>query len=130
VQLNNPALKATTFAINTLGVPRERINILSLGTGACIPDPKNPEEQRGIMFWAQNIATFMSAAQENEVDYSLQEHKERYIRCQPWLENPIALDAIDDESIEQLVDVGLELVEEMKSHDDNQWKRILEFVEM
>ncbi|RIB03850.1 acyl transferase/acyl hydrolase/lysophospholipase, partial [Gigaspora rosea] len=50
--LNNPASTAYDEAIR-YNVPKEKISVLSLGTGCYLPDPSNPDKYNNLLFWTQ-----------------------------------------------------------------------------
>ncbi|RIB25830.1 acyl transferase/acyl hydrolase/lysophospholipase, partial [Gigaspora rosea] len=50
--LNNPA--STAYDKASDNVPKEKISVLSLGTGYYLPDPSNPDQYSILLFWTQN----------------------------------------------------------------------------
>ncbi|RIB03847.1 acyl transferase/acyl hydrolase/lysophospholipase, partial [Gigaspora rosea] len=65
--LNNPASTAYDEAIR-YNVPKEKISVLSLGTGCYLPDPSNPDQYSNLLFWTQNQPKMMISAQEYETN--------------------------------------------------------------
>ncbi|RIB25834.1 acyl transferase/acyl hydrolase/lysophospholipase, partial [Gigaspora rosea] len=49
IYLNNPASTAYDEAIR-YNVPKEKISVLSLGTGCYLPDPSNPDQYSNLLF--------------------------------------------------------------------------------
>ncbi|PKB98983.1 hypothetical protein RhiirA5_366693, partial [Rhizophagus irregularis] len=82
---------------------KEKISVLSLGTGSYVPDPLNPDLYRVIL-----------PQQEGNADSLM------YI----WLEEPIELD--DCESISYLLELGHQYIEELDSSDDNPINKLVE----
>ncbi|RIB26983.1 hypothetical protein C2G38_2138039 [Gigaspora rosea] len=97
VYLNNPASTAYDKAIS-YNVPKEKISVLSLGTGYYLPDPSNPDQYSNLLFWTQNKSKLMISTQEYKPDHKMyKELKNRYQRWQVFFEKPIRFD--DYESI-------------------------------
>ncbi|PKK67527.1 hypothetical protein RhiirC2_751588, partial [Rhizophagus irregularis] len=116
LHLNNPTIAAYEKAIQ-YNAAKEKISVLSLGTGSYVPDPLNPDLYRGSLFWARNLHKVILPQQEGNADslmYSLLGN--RYQRWQVWLEEPIELD--DCESISYLLELGHQYIEELDSSDD------------
>ena len=127
VTLNNPTMKAYITAID-YGVPKDKIHIISMGTGNYIPDPFNIDHYQGSLFWAQNLYKVCLPAQEGNTEaeiFSLLGNK--YDRWQVWLEDPILLD--DVEQIDNLLEIGRQYIEEMYASEDNKMNKLLEFLE-
>ena len=128
VNLNNPALTAYTEALK-YGAKKEKTFVLSLGSGICIPDPLNPDSYRGKLFWAQNIHKVVLAAQEANTD--VQMHNllgDKYQRWQVWMEEPIALDSYDDQSLDFLTEMSRQHIEEQYASDTNNFNKLIEFL--
>ncbi|RIB25843.1 acyl transferase/acyl hydrolase/lysophospholipase [Gigaspora rosea] len=53
IYFNNPASAAYDEAIR-YNVPKEKISVISLGTGCYLPDPSNPDQYSNLLFWTQN----------------------------------------------------------------------------
>ncbi|CAB4472607.1 unnamed protein product [Rhizophagus irregularis] len=127
LHLNNPTIAAYEKAIQ-YNAAKEKISVLSLGTGSYVPDPLNPDLYRGSLFWAQNLHKVILPQQEGNADssmYSLLGN--RYQRWQVWLEEPIELD--DCESISYLLELGHQYIEELDSSDDNPINKLVESFE-
>ncbi|PKC61200.1 hypothetical protein RhiirA1_425104 [Rhizophagus irregularis] len=101
LHLNNPTIAAYEKAIQ-YNAAKEKISVLSLGTGSYVPDPLNPDLYRVIL-----------PQQEGNADSSM------YI----WLEEPIELD--DCESISYLLELGHQYIEELDSSDDNPINKVV-----
>ncbi|CAG8830179.1 2108_t:CDS:1, partial [Gigaspora rosea] len=109
--LNNPASTAYDEAIR-YNVPKEKISVLSLGTGCYLPDPSNPDQYSNLLFWTQNQPKMMISAQEYETNRKMyKELKNRYQRWQVFFEEPVKLD--DYESIPNLLELGYQYIEEL-----------------
>ncbi|PKB93268.1 FabD/lysophospholipase-like protein, partial [Rhizophagus irregularis] len=92
LHLNNPTIAAYEEAIR-YNAPKEKISVLSLGTGSYVPDPLNPDLYRDSLFWARNLYKVVLPQHEGNTDslmYSLLGN--RHQRWQVWLEEPIELD--------------------------------------
>ncbi|RIA92663.1 hypothetical protein C1645_820402 [Glomus cerebriforme] len=127
LHLNNPAMAAYEKAIQ-YNVAKEKISVLSLGTGSYIPDPLNPDLIRGQLFWAQNLHKVVFPQQEGNTDrlmYNLLGN--RYQRWQVWLEEPIELD--DHESIPNLLELGNQYIEDLDASDENPINKLVESFE-
>ncbi|CAB4428229.1 unnamed protein product [Rhizophagus irregularis] len=68
LHLNNPAMAAYEKAIQ-YDAAKEKIFVLSLGTGSYLPDPLNPDLYR--LFWAQNLHKVVLPQQEGNTDRSM-----------------------------------------------------------
>jgi len=129
VHLNNSSEAAYRKAVG-YGVPKEKIFVLSMGTGSYIPDPLNPDLYRGQLFWARNFHKVALAAQEGNTDIAMYERLQKnYRRWQAWLGDPIALDAHAEADISNLIEIGRQHIEELYASDDNTMNNLLEFLE-
>jgi patatin-like phospholipase/acyl hydrolase len=123
VQANNPAMLAYDHTLKIYrNCNRNRIRLLSLGTGDYVSDPLNPDSSRNLLFWARNnqsvIKVLMDGPQ-NNIDIHLNNVlDENYYRWQIWLENPIELDDIREASINRLIDLAHGHLEEMEAYDN------------
>jgi patatin-like phospholipase/acyl hydrolase len=127
LHINNPTMAAYEKAIQ-FNASKEKISVLSLGTGSYVPDPLNPDLYRGNLFWARNLHKVILPQQEGNVNsliFSLLEN--RYQRWQIWLEEPIELD--DCESIPYLLELGHQYIEELDASDDNPINKLVESFE-
>ncbi|UJR06635.1 hypothetical protein I4U23_010919 [Adineta vaga] len=123
VQANNPAMFAYDQAISVhRKCDKNRIRLLSLGTGDYVSDPLNPNESRNLLFWARNhqsVLKVLMDGPQNNIDLHLNNVlNENYHRWQIWLENPIDLDDIQPESIDKLIDLAYGHLEEMEAYDN------------
>ena len=117
VNLNNPAMRAYT---ESKGRNFKKTFVLSLGTGSYIPDPSNPDKYRGKLFWAKNISGVVLHPQEGNIDIEMNNLLgERYLRCQVYMEKEIALDAYDDASLDYLIEMGKQYIEEEEDQMNN-----------
>jgi hypothetical protein len=123
VQANNPAMLAYDHILKIYrNCNRDRIRLLSLGTGDYVPDPLDPDSSRNLLFWARNnqsvIKVLMDGPQ-NNIDLHLNNVLgDNYYRWQIWLENPIELDDIKEASINRLIDLAHGHLEEMEAYDN------------
>ncbi|RIA98080.1 hypothetical protein C1645_186170 [Glomus cerebriforme] len=127
LHLNNPAMAAYEKAIQ-YNTAKEKISVLSLGTGSYIPDPLDPDLIRGQLFWAQNLHKVVFPQQEGNTDrlmYNLLGN--RYQRWQVWLEEPIELD--DHENIPNLLELGNQYMEDLDASDENPINKLVESFE-
>jgi len=129
IHLNNPSATAYHEALR-YGIPREKIFVLSMGTGSYIPDPLHPDLYRGQLFWAQNLHKVALPAQEGNTDIQMYHllPKNRYQRWQAWLGEPITLDAYRESDINNLIEIGRQYVEELYASDDNTMNKLIEFL--
>ncbi|CAF0850096.1 unnamed protein product [Adineta steineri] len=123
VQANNPAMVAYVEACSN-GVHGDNISVLSLGTGDYVPDPLHPNANRNLLFWLKNKESVLKVifdGPQNNIDYQLHHMlgSEKYHRWQVWLEEPIALDDIKEETLNQLMELAREHFEEMEALDNN-----------
>ncbi|GBC52328.2 patatin [Rhizophagus irregularis DAOM 181602=DAOM 197198] len=127
LHLNNPTIAAYEEAIR-YNAPKEKISVLSLGTGSYVPDPLNPDLYRDSLFWARNLHKIVLPQHEGNIDslmYSLLGN--RHQRWQVWLEEPIELD--DCKSTSYLLELGHQYIEELDSSDDNPINKLVESFE-
>ena len=125
VQANNPSMHAYDHILEIYpNCDRNRIRLLSLGTGDCILDPLNPQDSRNLLFWARNNESVMKVLMDgpqNNIDLHLNRILgDNYYRWQIWFENPIELDDIRESSINRLIDLSYEYLEEMEGYDNRQ----------
>ncbi|CAF1650590.1 unnamed protein product [Rotaria magnacalcarata] len=123
VQANNPAMIAYDHTLNSYrNCDRNRIRILSLGTGDFVSDPLNPEANRNLLFWARNhqsVFKILMDGPQNNIDLHLNSVlSDNYYRWQIWLENPIELDDKQDTTIDRLIDLAHGHLEEMEAYDN------------
>ncbi|PKB97128.1 hypothetical protein RhiirA5_469043, partial [Rhizophagus irregularis] len=117
LHLNNPAMAAYEKAIQ-YDAAKEKIFVLSLGTGSYLPDPLNPDLYRGNLFWAQNLHKVVLPQQEGNTDRSMYNLLGKcYQRWQVWFEEPISLD--DCERVPHLLELGNQYIEELDASDEN-----------
>ncbi|RIB05698.1 hypothetical protein C2G38_2218943 [Gigaspora rosea] len=80
IYFNNLASAAYDEAIR-YNVPKEKISVISLGTGCYLPDPSNPDQYSNLLFWTQNQPKMMISTQEFETDCKMyKELENRYKR--------------------------------------------------
>ncbi|CAF0848943.1 unnamed protein product [Adineta ricciae] len=123
VQANNPAMFAYDHAISAnCNCDKNRIRLLSLGTGDYVSDSLNPNESRNLLFWAKNhqsVLRVLMDGPQNNIDLHLNSVlNENYHRWQIWLENPIDLDDTEENSINKLIDLAYGHLEEMEAYDN------------
>ncbi|MEM7382828.1 MAG: patatin-like phospholipase family protein [Bacteroidota bacterium] len=127
IQANNPAMNAHSEALR-YGIPPQRIFMLSLGAGTCIPNPLAPDLHRGQLFWAGNFPHVSLALQEGESDRHMRSILGNcYQRWQVWLERPIGIDAY--QKMDTLLELGQQHLEELYASDENTMNKLLEFLE-
>lgn len=131
INLNNPAMRVYT---ESPGRNSEKTFLLSLGTGTYIPEPSNPDKYRGKLFWAMNFSGVALNAQEGNVDIELnnllnngypEAFGNRYQRWQVFMEKSIALDAYDDESLNELIEMGKQYIEE----EQDQFNKLMDILQ-
>jgi patatin-like phospholipase/acyl hydrolase len=123
VQANNPALIAYAEACRNR-INRDNIFILSLGTGDYVPDPLHPNANRNLLFWLahkESVLKVIFDGPQNNIDSQLHNMlgDEKYNRWQVWLEEPIALDDIKKETLNNLMELARAYFEEMDASDSN-----------
>lgn len=127
VHANHPALQAYHEAVRYT-VPKDKVFVLSMGTGSYMPDPLHPDLHRGQLFWAQNLHKVTLPAQEGNTDTQMYNLLgDQYKRWQVWLEDPMPLDAYS--KMDALLDIGNEYLEEQYASDENAMNKLLEFLE-
>jgi len=127
LHLNNPSEAAYTTALRQ-GIPRDKIFVLSLGTGSCISDPYDPDKSRGVLFWAKNLGGIVLPAQEGNTDIAMHGHLgSKYYSMQVCLEDPILLDAYN--KIDTLIEIGHNYIEELYAADDNRFAKLIEYLQ-
>jgi hypothetical protein len=52
--------------------------------------------------------------------------KDRYQRWQLWFENPISLDSYDEHSLNSLMEMARQYIEELKIGEDNFFNKLIE----
>ena len=124
VNLNNPSMRAYSESKNG-----KNVFLLSMGTGGYIPDPLNPNSYRGKLFWAKNFPEVALNSQEGNVDIEMNNHSKNgringYQRWQVWMEKPISLDAFDEESLNELVEMGKQYIEE----EEDQFNKLVDIL--
>ncbi|GBB94404.1 hypothetical protein RclHR1_02350003 [Rhizophagus clarus] len=120
VHLNNPAMAAYNEAIR-YKVSSENVSVLSLGTGAYIPDPLNPDKYWSQLFWPKDNHN----AQECSTDRQMYDILgNRYQRWQVWFEEPIKFN--DTNSISYLLEIGNQYIEELDASDENPMNKLVE----
>ncbi|RIA98079.1 hypothetical protein C1645_870962 [Glomus cerebriforme] len=111
---SNPVNAAYKRAIQ-YKVAKEKISILSLGTGSYVLDPLNPDLDQG-----QKLIV-----QEGDIDRLMCSLLgSRYQRWQVSLEKPIQFD--DYESIPNLLELGHQYIEELDASDENPINKLVE----
>jgi patatin-like phospholipase/acyl hydrolase len=124
LRANNPAQLAYDFAINNLNKDKNKMFVLSLGTGICNPNPFDPDVNRSILYWAQNVTDKMIVGQEIDTEIHLNEVLgSNHLRLQVNLEEPIGLD--DFKSIPRLIEIGEQYIEELNWSDERPLERIV-----
>ncbi|CAF2840896.1 unnamed protein product [Rotaria sp. Silwood2] len=123
VQANNPALLAYAEACRNR-TNRDNMFILSLGTGDYVPDPLHPNASRNLLFWLANKDSVLKVifdGPQNNIDCQLHNMlgNEKYHRWQVWLEEPIALDDVKKETLNNLMELARAHFEEMDASDSN-----------
>ncbi|CAJ0767103.1 5804_t:CDS:1, partial [Entrophospora sp. SA101] len=127
LHLNNPAMEAYNEAIR-YNVAREKIFMLSMGTGSYIPDPFNPDLYHGQLFWEQNLHNAMSPTQEDNTNKQLYTNLgNKYQRWQVWFEEPLKFDDINN--ISTLLEIGNQHIEELDASDENPLNKLVESFE-
>ncbi len=121
VNLNNPTMRAYT---ESMCKSSNKKFVLSLGTGSFMPDPLDPNMYRGQLFWAQNFHKVAMNPQEGNIDidmYNLSIGKKDvlYKRWQVYMDEPISLDSYDDVSINNLIEMGKQYIEEERDQLEN-----------
>lgn len=127
VNLNNPARTALTEALN-YEEDKEKIFILSLGTGSFIPDPFKPSLFQSQLFWAKNFHKIALTPQEGNVDNELylDMGPKNYQRWQVWYEKSIEFDRCEVQSINSLLEMAREYLEEARLDDSNKFNKMIE----
>jgi len=127
LHLNNPAMTAYEKAVQ-YNAAKEKVSVLSLGTGYYVPDPLNSNQNRGNLFWAQNLHKVVFPQQEGNTDrqmYSLLGN--HYQRWQVWFEEPIRFN--DIRSVPYLLEIGHQYIEELDASDENPINKLVESFE-
>lgn len=97
VWANNPAMVAVVEAIKLGHTPR-RIRLVSVGTG-CDERPYLLSDARGwgLAGWARPLLDILFSGQSDAVDHQCGEILgSHFVRLQPTLSEPVAMDAVDD----------------------------------
>ncbi|CAF5053022.1 unnamed protein product [Rotaria magnacalcarata] len=131
VQANNPALMAYGDACRQTS-NRDNIFVLSLGTGDYVPDPLKPNANRHLLFWLSNLFDVLKHVidgPQSNIDRDLCNvlDSDQYQRWQVWLENPILLDDIKKETLDNLMEFAHVHFEEMDAFDND--KRLGKLIE-
>ncbi|MBY0533763.1 MAG: patatin-like phospholipase family protein [Rickettsiaceae bacterium] len=124
---NNPSELAFKEATNKHKVDSRDMMLLSLGTGDCVSDPLNAGTSRKGLFWALNLHKAFLDPQHGDADDTLHcSLGDRYYRWQSWMENSIAMDDYSEVTVNRLVDLARECVEEMDASDKNPINQVVE----
>lgn len=123
---NNPALAAFLHGTENHVSPESEY-ILSLGTGFTDVEGINHQgKEHNLLFWAKNIFPITSTALSNDIDQRLQGIlRDRYWRINPGIEREISLDDNSVDTLEELNQIGNNLIEE-KQEDIRTVARILQ----
>lgn len=72
VTLNNPAMAAYTCDIGSqYNIPKDKMYVVSMGTGNYLPDPLKRDRYHGSLFWAKNLHNVALPPQEGNTDSDL-----------------------------------------------------------
>ncbi|CAF1463326.1 unnamed protein product, partial [Didymodactylos carnosus] len=113
IQMNNPVMAAYSEALRYDPSRKDRLFVLSLGTGDYVPNPLHPSADRHLLFYGKHTQEILNIVVDGP-QYNVDMHmlsvlgKERYQRWQVWFEEPISLDAVDKASIDMLFDKARE----------------------
>ncbi|CAF3591109.1 unnamed protein product [Rotaria socialis] len=131
LQAKNPAMHAYGYACRQTS-NRDNIFVLSLGTGDYVPDPLKPNAERHLLFWLSNffdVLKHVLDGPQSNIDRDLCNmlDSDKYQRWQVWLENPIVLDDIKKETLDNLMELAHVHFEEMDAFDnDNRLGKLIE----
>ncbi|GBC52327.2 patatin [Rhizophagus irregularis DAOM 181602=DAOM 197198] len=129
LHLNNSTMAAYEKAIQ-YNAEKEKISVLSLGTGSYIPDSLNPSQYRGNLFLTHYLHKVVLPQQENNTDrlmYSLLDN--RYQRWQVWFEEPVEFGNYEEENIHNILELGHQYIEELDASDNNPINKLVESFE-
>ena len=110
---NSPSQLALAYAQRT-GISPQKIRIWSLGTGNYGGDNNSVSKNGGLFEWATSAFQFALNGQAANVDHDLHTllGNERYSRWQVWFDEPVAIDAIDEDSVLNFTEYAREFIEE------------------
>ena len=129
VNLNNPAMAAYTEALKNKICSQDKTFILSLGTGNFIPEPLNPNQSRGLLFWV-NLKNISLLPREGDIDSQLSNLlNQNYQKWQIYFDEPIGFNDCLDSTIQKLLDLANMYIKELYDSDDNEMNRLLEVLE-
>jgi patatin-like phospholipase/acyl hydrolase len=102
VWANNPAMVALTEAAGPLGVPLERIRMLSLGTTTDVPHRSRRLDRGGLLPWARDAVEVLMRAQStsatNQIRHLLS--NDRVLRLNPTVATgAVSLDRVDADEL-------------------------------
>jgi predicted acylesterase/phospholipase RssA len=126
VHVNNPSSVACQEALR-YGVQKEDLFLLSLGTGANIPEALSQNSLRGYLFWASHLQDVALQAQIGNTDLAMYNALGgKYERFQVWFENPISLDDYGSKGINFLLESANQYIEELDCSEKNLFNKLVE----
>jgi patatin-like phospholipase/acyl hydrolase len=130
LKLNNPAESALMEAKKNHGsLELDKISILSLGTGSYVPEKYSFQKAKNIAYWLFNLKNYVLPADEGEVDQRMSQHlHNKYTRWQTFTENGIPFDQCDKESLDNLVEISRQYIEDLKSDESNSFNKVIEWL--
>jgi tetratricopeptide (TPR) repeat protein len=128
VHVNNPSSVACQEALR-YGIEKDNLFLLSLGTGAFIPEALNPSSLRGMVYWAKHLQDVALQAQVGNTDIAMfNALPGRYTRWQSWFENEITLDDYGTSNIDFLLESANQHIEELDYSEGNSFNKLVESI--
>ena len=132
--INNPSEIAYERALKHYGNEiKDQIYLLSLGTGNFVPEPHFPSFNpfySSRAYWAMALKDFVFSPVEGDVEEKMSTYLgDRYHRLQVVSEEEIPLDSIDDKSINKLIEIARQHIEELKHDENNTFNKVIEMLD-
>ena len=132
---NNPSEIGFHEAMKVYGDESDfikKISILSLGTGAFIPDSNFHKESflPKYLFWGKHLKDYVMPPIEGDIDRRMSNLlNNKYHRWQVFTENEIPFDKCDDGSLITLIEIARQYIEDLREDDNNSFNKIIELLE-
>ncbi len=128
ITMNNPA-EAAYFEAKRIYPEVSDVSILSLGTSSFIPGSYDFKKSSNIAYWGLNFVDYVLPPDQGDVDSQISQLLDnKYMRWQIFTENEIKLDAFDKETLNNLVELARQYIQELKDDDNNTFYKTIEWL--
>lgn len=118
---NNPSMYAFIYASELN--KKENIRLISIGTGYNPPDPIDPNNI-DILTWVDNLSTLLVDVEVTAHAYYTEFLSQKYERFQ--IKTDLPLNAVDGQAMEDLKNLGKQLIEDNKERLDRVIREIVD----